>query len=397
MNETGGETTQAGVLVVAEGEMGDIVFGKISIAVVTPFADSAVDASQAIDMQGFQSIVTHLAKNLSEVSSMYGMVGGIIVSGTTGEQHTMSIEERKSLYSSAVLIARQFNVAIAAGVAATTTSMAVDLAKHAVACGCQGIMLGLPPYCRICDEEILGYVIAVKSVVPDSMPILLYNNVTRNGYGPSNDLLAHMASSNLIWGVKHAPLQTDFTSQAYALQKLNPEIRLYTGSDKMCGDLLSADASLRFYGLTSIVGNIFPMEVASMVAKIAGLPPRKPSYVPNSDISSSSSSSSSSNSSCSNNNNNNSSSSNNSNNSSSSCNSDNITDNQPQILICSGKDMHKRISIVADAVLVGCSLPVGLKYALRLKGISGGLARLPVGNLSTDKKNEIEITLNSFT
>jgi 4-hydroxy-tetrahydrodipicolinate synthase len=352
--------------------MGDSVFGRVSVAVVTPFVDPAIDPCQPIDKDSLEAIISHVACGLAKVRKQYKLVGGIIVSGSTGEQHTMSLEERCFAYHIAVAASKSLEVPIIAGVAYTTISGVLQLTDAALQAGCKGIMLGLPPYCRMCDEEIYDYVSAVKARVPKSFPLLLYNNVMRNGYGPSHDLLVELSRSGTIWGVKHAVAPEEFMKQANALLALEPSIRLYTGSDKLAGQILdfasldeqtaATDPVPRFYGLTSIVGNLFPEEVGLMVAKISQCEPVAASgkTVSSSESSNSNSSESSS-----------------------------TTGDARQ----DGKLLHEHLLPVIDAVLLGCTLPVGLKYALRHKGLSGGHTRRPVGHLSEKKAAEIDAVL----
>lgn len=331
--------------------MGDTVFGRISVAIVTPFVDHLVNPEQPVDEDALESMMVHVATGLSATNHSHALVGGIIMSGTTGEQHTMTVEERSALYARAVSIAGRFNIPVAAGIAATTIPAVTKLTKAALDAGCKGIMLGLPPYCRLNDDEIRTYVHAVKALVPASFPILLYNNVMRNGYGPSLELLAEFCRNEVIWGIKHAVLPDDFISQAQKLIALEPSVRLYTGSDKMSGDLLNFGDTApviagtttpvpRFYGLTSIMGNIYPEEVAHMIAE--------------------------------------------------------LTSTGDANAVQSGAARHQRLLPVIDAVLLGSSLPVGLKFALRHRNLSGGFTRQPVGHLSESKQMEIAEVLQRY-
>lgn len=338
--------------------MGDYVFGKVSVAAVTPFVDPEVDPLQPVDCDSLRNVIQHIAAGLADQRSKFGLIGGIIVSGTTGEQHTMTVEERCELFALAVPIAERCGIPVAAGIAATTIASVQCLVHAALSAGCKGIMLGLPPYCRLCDEEIREYVMAVKTEVPDGFPILLYNNVMRNGYGPSMDLIAELCRSNVIWGVKHAVLPDQFHSQALRLLELEPTVRLYTGSDKMAVELLTPVAENsstipvpRFYGLTSIVGNIYPAEIATIVSMLTANAPSTATTDSNKD-----------------------------------------REKEHQ----KAHELHQGLCPVLDAVLLGCSLPVGIKYALRRKQLGGGHTRLPVGFVSEAKMREIDAALEGY-
>lgn len=320
------------------------MFGKYSVAVVTPFVDNRVNAVQPIDESGLESVLSHVCAQLAELRQTQENVGGIIVSGTTGEQHTMTVDERISLYKLSVKTAGKFDVPVIGGVAATTVSAAVALSSAALEAGCQGIMLGLPPYCKLCDEEIKTYILSVRAAVPDpSFPILLYNNVLRNGYGPSLSLLAELCRDNVIWGIKLAVLPEEFMPQSLKLLELCPGARLYTGSDKLAAQVLSAapnDAAVpRFYGLTSIAGNLYPRAVGEAICALA-------------------------------------------------------SSNRASVEL--GQAAHQSLVPLLDAMLLGVSLPAGLKLAMRLRGVPAGYPRQPVGHVSEAKAAEIAAAVEGF-
>lgn len=331
--------------------MGDRAFGRFSVAVVTPFVDFDKDVNQPVDEIGLKAVIDHVAKGLKDLQASNDLVGGIIVSGTTGEQHTMTVDERVRLYQRSVEFANEHSVPVIAGVAGTTISAVTTLARAAVDAGCKGIMLGLPPYCRLCDEEIRSYIMSVKATVADSsFPILLYNNALRNGYGPSLSLLAELCRDNTLWGVKFAVSPDDFMPQSHELLRLYPDIRLYTGSDKMAGDLLDYSGIAlmpgtqqpfpRYYGLTSIAGNLFAEAMGAAVLQLSSGNPEGAEL---------------------------------------------------------GRGQHQRLVPLLDAMLLGVSLPAGLKLAMRLRGLGAGYTRRPVGHVSEEKRAQIEAALAQYT
>lgn len=176
----------------------------------------------------------------------------------------MSIDERLHLYEMVSRISKKYQCQFAVGVSATTLHDAVLLARKGHEVGCNGIMLGLPPYLRLCQEEILEYVEVVRNAVPRDIPILLYNNVMRNSYGATPETVVNLHQRGIIWGVKHASV--NFHEDCKKIFELDPSIRLYTGSDIMTKELMISSPTHQFYGVTSILGNIFPSALAKMVA-----------------------------------------------------------------------------------------------------------------------------------
>jgi 4-hydroxy-tetrahydrodipicolinate synthase len=319
----------------------DDVFKRYSIAIVTPFRD---DDEQSIDEAGVAEVVAHTCTALASLRATSSDIGGIIVSGTTGEQHTMTKEERIKLYYTVIRYAEPFGVPVACGVSATTSKVAAELAEAAVAAGCHGIMLGLLPYVRCNDEELTSYVHAVRAVVPDTVPILLYNNVIRNGYSPSLEAIAQWYHSGAIYGMKYAIApHADFVHNSWKMLGLAPALPMYTGSDVLIADFLKpgilAGASDEgtdrvYYGVTSVVGNIIPRYMGQAVLNLINGELRE-----------------------------------------------------------EGLEMHAKAASLATSALTGVSVPVGIKYSLNSLGIRAGVCRRPVGSLPTDRKAEIDRAL----
>jgi 4-hydroxy-tetrahydrodipicolinate synthase len=257
----------------------------------------------------------------------------------------MSISERLLLYETVSSICKKLNCPFAVGISATTIADAVTLASRAVEIGCDGIMLGLPPYLRLCQEEIIDYVESVREIVPRSIPILLYNNVMRNSYGATAETLVYLHRNEIIWGVKHA--STDFSADCEKIFSLDSSIRLYTGGDLLTKDLMiNSTLTSKFYGLTSILGNVFPVALGEMVADFVAY---------------------------------------------------NSGQENGAVSNISIEERQVALKGLGEALLVGCTLPVGVKYALQLKGIPVGESRRPIGHLSDSKKIEIESSLQKFT
>lgn len=318
------------------------IFGRLSVAVVTPFLPfEKATTLQAIDFGSFAATVAHVACGLQQAKADKASdIGGIIVTGTTGEQHSTTVEERMTLYRDAVTIASTYDIPVIAGIAATTSYAAASLALSATASGCQGIMLGLPPYLRPNDAELTSYVRAVYDST--SLPILLYNNSVRNGSEPSVDTLLSWYRNGYIYGIKHAVSPEHFNSIALSLLEKEPNLPLYTGSDAKSYDLFVSsreNASIpTFYGLTSIIANLYPYQIACMV----------------SDMHSSNS----------------------------------ATQQR-------GTAVYHRMLPVINACL-SSTVPVGLKYAMRLKLSTGGYARSPLGDASLEIQSSIREAIQTF-
>lgn len=123
---------------------------------ITPFSQD-----DALDETSIHRMVRYYEEN---------KVPALLVSGSTGEQHSLTVDERIHLYR-AVKDASPARMPLYAGVAAVRTRDAVRLAKEAEQAGLSAIMLGFPPYVRPNQREAVLYVQAVCSATP--LPITL--------------------------------------------------------------------------------------------------------------------------------------------------------------------------------------------------------------------------------
>jgi dihydrodipicolinate synthase/N-acetylneuraminate lyase len=62
-----------------------------------------------------------------------------------------------------------------------------------------------------------------------------------------------------------------------------------------------------------------------------------------------------------------------------------------------GVELHVKVAKLAQATLLNVSVPVGVKYAMTKVGLNAGVARLPLGVLTAEKKQEIDSVLESPT
>lgn len=220
-------------------------FVSYSVAMVTPF-----DQREKLSQTGIYSLIDYYKQN---------HVPALLISGSTGEQHSMTIEERQILYRE-VKSAGKDDFLLIGGVAAVRTTEAIRLAEAAQKEGLDGIMLGFPPYLRISQKEAAAYVEQVCTVT--DLPILLYNNPSRTGFNLElNTLYRIVEKRPQIKGLKEA----GNPDNALILQKeLGSSFSVLTGTDLYLLDHLRNG----YNGITSIIGNIFPQEIQQIVQLI---------------------------------------------------------------------------------------------------------------------------------
>lgn len=114
----------------------DVMKG-LYVPLVTPF-----HADESIDFDGYKKVIDYVIEN--------GM-DGILVGGTTGEYHMMSLEERKELIQKGCEFAGG-RVPVIAGTGMNTAKATIELTNYAADCGAKWALV-LPPYYHQTTEE----------------------------------------------------------------------------------------------------------------------------------------------------------------------------------------------------------------------------------------------------
>ncbi|SFD65371.1 4-hydroxy-tetrahydrodipicolinate synthase [Paenibacillus catalpae] len=217
-------------------------FSPYSVAMITPF-----EQDDTIDEQGIHRMVRYY---------MDHQVPALLVSGSTGEQHSLSVEERITIYQM-IRQAAPEQLPLYTGVAAIRTRDAIRLAMEAKRTGHSAIMLGFPPYVRPSQREAALYVEAVCSAT--SLPVMLYNNPLRTGF--------HLELATLISLVRKYPQITALKetgspdSVIRVKEELGADFQILSGIDTTITDYFAKG----YDGLTSVAGNLFPIEMNEIV------------------------------------------------------------------------------------------------------------------------------------
>lgn len=221
-------------------------FVPYSVAAVTPFTeDGDFDAEQV------PPLIAHMVKTAP----------ALLVCGSTGEQHCLSVAERSELYQLSRTAAGP-SYPLYFGVAAFKTKDAVALARAAHAAGAHGIMLGFPPYRIPSQEQIEAYVRAVAAATP--VPLFLYNNPRRTGFALEAGTFARLACEvPTVLGLKEAGARENVKAAQALLSETTAkaELAYFSGSD---ATFISSCATHGYTGLTSIMGNVYPAEMQAV-------------------------------------------------------------------------------------------------------------------------------------
>jgi len=208
-------------------------FSGVWTAIATPFLDSG-----AIDWASFE-------KHLTQQSA--GGVSGIVISGTTGESPTLTVQEKISLVRKARAILPA-SVRIMAGSGGNNSAQSVELSRLCVEAGADSLLIVTPPYNK---PSIAGLRLHYQTISESvNVPLCLYHVPGRTGQNLSASSLAGLTTIPRVGAVKEASGDLALYGRLVCQSK----------ADILSGDDPTYLASLAVggRGVISVVSNIFP-------------------------------------------------------------------------------------------------------------------------------------------
>lgn len=181
-------------------------------------------------------------------------VHSVLVCGSTGEQHSLTLDEKLLLVDALNEHPLLQQMEILFGVSSVRQRDAVRLAKAIKETSISGMMLGFPPYIRPSQEEAAIYVEEVVKAA--QKPTILYNNPLRTGFDLEVDTMVKLFNTTeCIFGLKEAGTKTK--DELVRLKANCQEIKLYAG-----GEIdLQVKLEQGFNRLSSIAGNVAPIDM----------------------------------------------------------------------------------------------------------------------------------------
>lgn len=181
-------------------------------------------------------------------------IHSVLMCGTTGEQHSMTLQEKMSLLEAVEKENRWHrDFEILFGVASIRQKEAVELTKYINDLQTvSGILLGFPPYVLPNQAELKGYIESILQVT--EKPVILYNNPRRIGVDADAELLNEVFRHSNVIGIKEAGepqkiLQFDVSQKQ--------PFYIYAGGEAD----LAEKVALGYHRLSSVGGNLYPNEI----------------------------------------------------------------------------------------------------------------------------------------
>ncbi len=212
------------------------------VPLITPF-----NADESIDFVGYKEIIDYTLDN--------GM-HGILVGGSTGEYHMMSLAERKELIKKGCEFGKGKGV-IMAGTGMYTAKDTIEMTNYAADCGADWGLV-LPPYYQKTTED--GIYEFFKEICEKSkIGIVIYHNPGATAVELSPQLCAKLAKLENLVGIKDTTDERH-TCQTYALTKDIENFAMLEAEEH----LLIPSYAIGIRAAFSIVFNLIPKEMRMM-------------------------------------------------------------------------------------------------------------------------------------
>lgn len=219
-------------------------FHGVWTALVTPFR-----ADFSIDWDAFEKILKQQED---------GGVHGVVISGTTGENPTLSVQEKLSLIRKARAILGP-GVRLMAGSGDSNTQQSVELSRLAQDAGADSLLVVTPPYNKPSTAGLTLHFKAITQAV--KIPVCLYHVPSRTGQMLTLDQMQTVCQAAGIKAVKEASADVAYFSRA----QLRTGIPFLSGDDPTC----LASMAVGGKGVVSVVSNVFPKAMVSMYKSAA--------------------------------------------------------------------------------------------------------------------------------
>ncbi len=217
--------------------------GGVYTALITPFADGAVD------YETLRKLVERQVKS---------GVAGVVPVGTSGESPTLSYEEHCRVIRT-VIEQVGGRCQVIAGTGANSTAEAIELTRRAREDGADATLQVTPYYNKPTQEGLFRHFSAVAD--QGGLPVVLYNIPGRCGVPIAEGTVARLSRNPMVAAVKEAGGSVDRVS---AIRELC-DLAVLCGDDSLTLPMMSVGA----VGVVSVASNLIPEEMVRMVGSFA--------------------------------------------------------------------------------------------------------------------------------
>ncbi len=208
------------------------MFEGLSVAMVTPFRRGEVDHEATARLVDFM---------------IEGGVENLVVSGSTGEAATCTVEERRALWA---FVRDHVNgrIPVVAGTGTNNTAESIVLTRMAEELHLDGAMIVTPFYNKPTPKGQIEHFRAVAKST--TLPLILYNVPGRTGTNTKPEVFEAVAGEKNVVAVKEASGSLDQAAAIHARTGLT----LLSGDDGLTLPMIAVGAA----GIISVAGNVAP-------------------------------------------------------------------------------------------------------------------------------------------
>lgn len=208
-------------------------------ALITPFL-----TDYSIDWQSFDRLLD---------TQIEGKVNGVVISGTTGEASTLSVQEKLSLVRRArAQLPRE--ISVMAGTGGQSTEQTIELSKLAIDAGADSLLVVTPPYNKPSFNGLMLHFSEISNAC--HVPIMLYHVPGRTAQTLTSDEMAKICQIKHVNSIKEASGDIALFSKTV----LETQVAVLTGDDPSYLPSLIAGGK----GVVSVLTNIYPQAFVAM-------------------------------------------------------------------------------------------------------------------------------------
>jgi 4-hydroxy-tetrahydrodipicolinate synthase len=209
--------------------------------IVTPFRDGA------IDLDTFAALVERQIASGSH---------GVLVTGTTAEPSSLTVDERTELLRVAIATAAR-RVPVVAATGSQSYAETLTLTTKAEQLGADAVLVVTPYYIRPPQHGLVEYFVAIGTRT--ALPLLIYHIPGRAAVSVTVDTVERIADRlpSLV-GIKHAVNDLEFVTEV--LMRCGRDFRVFCGLEALSLPMMAVGAA----GVMNAVGNLAPDRVAAL-------------------------------------------------------------------------------------------------------------------------------------
>ena len=213
---------------------------------ITPFRNGQVDYAK------FAELVDHHVREGSH---------GIVVTGTTGEPSSLTVDERIRLVRTAV-DASAGHISVVAATGSQSLAETLEITAGAEKAGADALLVVTPYYIKPSQAGLVEYFAEIGK--QSSLPLMIYHIPGRAAVSITTATVERIAERTpTLAGMKQAANDLELVTELLA--RLGPDFRIFCGLESLSLPMLAIGAC----GLMNAVGNLAPGRVAALYNELA--------------------------------------------------------------------------------------------------------------------------------